>query len=72
MSPIVRPGPLHGVVRACDDGGMVFTLLVVLAAWIAGSMVATALWGLAAGGTRQTETSLLTGFWPATVRASRH
>ena len=45
-------------------------VLTVFVAWTATSVVAAALWGLAAGGTRQTETSLLTGWWPATVAAT--
>jgi hypothetical protein len=47
---------------------MVSTVLTFLATWTAASMFATALWALAAGGTRQTETSLLSGWWTATVR----
>ena len=46
---------------------MALTIVTVIIAWTAASMFATALWALAAGGTRQTETRLLTGWWSATV-----
>jgi hypothetical protein len=41
---------------------MVLTVVTVFLTWTAVSMITTALWGLAAGGVRQTETSLLTGW----------